>query len=93
MAFGCVAASTFSGTGLAAHRARRSVIRTIGLGDARALGWHDVASTCASYLMLLLAVGVTLGWAQARQETSRVNEELGQRYVQVLDPYLTPRRW
>lgn len=47
----------------------------------------------ASYLMLLLAVGVTLGWAQARQETSRVNEELGQRYVQVLDPYLTPRRW
>ena len=44
-----------------------------------------------SYVAVLLAIGVTAGWAQARQETGRVKAELGQRYVRVLDPYLTPR--
>jgi phage-related minor tail protein len=46
----------------------------------------------ASYVAVLLAVGVTAGWAQARQETARVNDELGLRYVRVLDPYLAPRK-
>jgi hypothetical protein len=45
----------------------------------------------ASYVALLLAVGVSAGWAQARQETARVRDELGQRYVRVLDPYQAPR--
>ena len=45
----------------------------------------------ASYVAVLLAIGVTAGWAQARQETGRVKAELGQRYVRVLDPYLAPR--
>jgi hypothetical protein len=45
----------------------------------------------ASYVAVLLTIGVTAGWAQARQQTGRVKAELGQRYVRVLDPYLTLR--
>jgi hypothetical protein len=45
-----------------------------------------------AYVGVLLAIGVTAGWAQARQETVRVKGELGERYVRVLDPYLTPRQ-
>src|SRR5882672_3779960 len=33
-----------------------------------------------SYVALLLAIGVTAGWAQGRQESARVKHELGQRY-------------
>jgi len=46
----------------------------------------------ASYVAILLAIGVTAGWAQAHQETRRVKNELGERYVRVLDPYQTPRQ-
>ena len=46
----------------------------------------------ASYVAILLAIGVTAGWAQAHRETRRVKNELGERYVRVLDPYQTPRR-
>jgi len=46
----------------------------------------------ASYVAVLLTIGVTAGWAQARQETGRVKDELGQRYVRVLDPYQAPRQ-
>ena len=46
----------------------------------------------ASYVAILLAIGVTAGWAQANQETRRVKNELGERYVRVLDPYQTPRQ-
>jgi len=46
----------------------------------------------SAYVAVLLAVGVTAGWAQARQESARVNDELGLRYVRVLDPYLAPRK-
>ena len=45
-----------------------------------------------SYIAMLLAIGISAGWSQARQETARVKDELGQRYVRVLDPYLTPRQ-
>ena len=46
----------------------------------------------ASYIAVLLAVGLTAGWAEARQTTARVKGELGDRYVQSLDPYQTPRQ-
>lgn len=46
----------------------------------------------ASYFAVLLAVGVTAGWAQARQETERVKVELGERYIRVLAPFRTPRQ-
>ncbi len=45
-----------------------------------------------AYVAVVLAVGVTAGWAQARLETARVKGELGERYVRVLDPYQTPRQ-
>ncbi|SRR6266496_2275116 len=45
----------------------------------------------ASYVAVLLTIGATVAWTQARQETARVKAELGQRYVRVLDPYLAPR--
>lgn len=45
-----------------------------------------------SYMAVLLAVGVTVGWAQGRQQSTRVKDELGLRYVRALDPYQTPRQ-
>ena len=46
----------------------------------------------ASCLAVVLTVGATAGWAQARQETARLHNELGQRYVRILDPYQAPRQ-
>lgn len=45
----------------------------------------------ASYVAILLAIGVTAGWAQAQQETAQVKTDLADRYVRVLDPYQAPR--
>ena len=45
----------------------------------------------ASYVAGLLTIGVTAGWAQAHETSARVKNELGQRYVRVLDPYQAPR--
>ena len=45
----------------------------------------------ASYVAVVLTIGVTAGWAQAHQETARVRNELSERYVRVLDPYQAPR--
>ena len=45
----------------------------------------------ASYVAVLLTIGVTAGWAQARRETARIKDELGLHYVRVLDPYQAPR--
>lgn len=44
-----------------------------------------------AYVTILLAVGITAGWAQAREETVRVKQALGERYVRVLDPFQAPR--
>ena len=46
----------------------------------------------ASYVAILLFIGVSAGWTQARQETARVKGELGERYIRMLDPYQTPRQ-
>ena len=40
-----------------------------------------------SYVAILLVIGVTAGWAEGRQGSARMRNELGQRYVNVLDPY------
>jgi hypothetical protein len=45
-----------------------------------------------AYVATLIAIGGTAGWTQARQETTRVRDELGDRYVRVLNPYQAPRR-
>lgn len=44
----------------------------------------------ASYVAFLAVIGVTVGWTQAHQTNSHIRDELSQRYVQVLDPYLPP---
>ena len=44
-----------------------------------------------AYVAVLLAIGATVGWAQARQETERVSDDLSVRYVRSVDPYQTPR--
>jgi hypothetical protein len=46
----------------------------------------------ASYVAILLTIGVSAGWTQARQETARVKGELGERYIRMLDPYQTPHQ-
>ena len=45
-----------------------------------------------SYVAILLTIGLSAGWAQARQETARVKGELGDRYIRTLDPYQPPRQ-
>ncbi len=45
-----------------------------------------------AYLAVLVLIGASAGWSQARQETARVTGELGTRYAQTVDPYQTTRR-
>ena len=47
-------------------------------------------AVAASYFAVVLAIGISAGWSQAREETERVKDELAERYVRVLDPYQTP---
>jgi hypothetical protein len=58
-------------------------------------GWIGTAlprpALAAAYVAILLTLGVTAGWTQARQETARVKNELGERYIRTLDPYQVPR--
>ncbi len=44
-----------------------------------------------SYVTVLLVIGASAGWAQARQEKARVSVELSSRYVQSVDPYQANR--
>lgn len=40
-----------------------------------------------AYVTVLLVIGASVGWSQARQETARVTGELSARYAQTVDPY------
>ena len=42
-----------------------------------------------AYVAVLLVIGASVGWSQARQETARVSGELSARYAQAVDPYQT----
>ena len=42
-----------------------------------------------AYVAVLLVIGASVGWSQARQETARVTSELSARYAQAVDPYQT----
>ena len=44
-----------------------------------------------AYVAVFLALGATVGWAQARHETERVSGNLSARYVRSVDPYQAPR--
>lgn len=41
-----------------------------------------------AYLIVLLAAGAGVGWTQAQHERARVNSQLSEQYVHVLDPFL-----
>lgn len=41
------------------------------------------------YVAALLAIGASVGWSHARQETARVTDALSTRYVHSIDPYRT----
>ncbi|MEK7686518.1 MAG: hypothetical protein AAB466_13965 [Verrucomicrobiota bacterium] len=62
---------------------------------AELLAWIERAfarpSLAVAYVSLLLLAGLVAGSWQARLETVRVHDTLGQRYVQMVDPYQTPR--
>jgi hypothetical protein len=45
-----------------------------------------------AYLSVLLVVGMAAGYRQARQATAHLDNELGSRYVQSVDPYQKPSR-
>ena len=45
----------------------------------------------ATYLAALLMIGITVGWTQGQRDSLRVQNELAERYVRSLDPYLAPR--
>jgi hypothetical protein len=57
--------------------------------------WIETAlprpALAVSYVVLLLVVGATAGWTRAQDTNTHVKTQLGERYVQVLDPYRTPR--
>jgi|SRR3954465_2168680 hypothetical protein len=55
---------------------------------------HSIAkpSLAVSYVTLLLLAGLFAGYLHARADSARVSEELGTRYVQMLDPYQTQHR-
>lgn len=69
--------------------------------SARLSGWAAIArwinnalprpTLAASYMAILLVIGLSAGWVDARHTIARVKGELGNRYVQLLDPYQTPR--
>ena len=49
-------------------------------------------AVAGAYLSVLLVAGMTAGYWQARQSTARLDNELGARYVQAVDPYQKPSR-
>ena len=40
-----------------------------------------------AYVAVLLVIGASVGWSQARQEAARVTTELSARYAHAVDPY------
>lgn len=45
----------------------------------------------ATYLAALLLIGITVGWTQGQRDSLRLQNDLAERYVRSLDPYLAPR--
>ena len=49
-------------------------------------------SLAVSYVTVLLVAGLLAGHWQAQRDSARMTQELGARYVQLLDPYQMPAR-
>ena len=58
-------------------------------------GWFDQVmmrpSLAVSYVTVLLAVGLAAGYWHARLDNAQMADQLGTRYVQMMDPYRMPR--
>ena len=58
---------------------------------ALVVGWisHQLPrpALAAAYVLVLFALGGTLGWTQGRQEADRLSDSLGMRYAEQVDPY------
>jgi hypothetical protein len=39
-----------------------------------------------AYVTVLIVIGASAGWSQARQQTARISGDLSMRYVQTVDP-------
>lgn len=48
-------------------------------------------SLAVGYVTVLLAVGLTAGYWRARVDNAQTSDQLGARYVQMMDPYRMPR--
>ena len=48
-------------------------------------------SLAVSYVTMLLAVGLAAGYWHARMDNAQTADQLGARYVQMMDPYRMPR--
>jgi hypothetical protein len=48
-------------------------------------------SLATSYVAVLVLTGLAAGYWQARVDNARTSEQLGARYVQMMDPYRAPR--
>jgi hypothetical protein len=69
-------------------RAAASVWERMAASIIRALARPRVA---VSYVAVLVLAGLLAGYWQARAETERETQALGNRYVQMLDPYQMPQ--
>ena len=49
-------------------------------------------AVAVAYATVLLIAGVAAGYWQARNQTAHLDDELGTRYVQSVDPYQKPPR-
>jgi len=60
------------------------------------VGWFDAAlprpAVATSYLAMLVLLGLVAGWHQAKEVKTRLDSQMGVRYVQAVDPYQTPRQ-
>ena len=60
----------------------------------RMLDWLETSlprpALAVSYVTVLLVLGLSAGYWQVRKETAHLDETLGLRYVQSIDPYQTP---
>ena len=77
---------------IARHEEQPSALSSLRTGFAR---WINTMlprpALAVSYVAALLVIGVSVGWAQARQEKARVSDEMSLRYVQSVDPYQSAR--
>ena len=79
------------------NRIERAEVPAVSPGLIWSLFTNWIATTlprpalAVAYVTVLLAVGATAGWTQARQESTRAGDALSVRYVRAVDPYQAVR--